>query len=221
MRCRSVICLFAVAGPACTEAPPAPVAAPMVEPPPPPPPPPPPEWPNAGAPLTPPSVSVPAAVRAQRVFIEAGHGAPGNTGNTSSWCLAEEDVTRALASDLGDRLLGLGPWQVRLAREGEDRPAYRTRIRAAEGWSADALISIHSDIRGAGRPWQPPGMDRTCLHNDTQPGFSVLWSDEGAAGLVSARRDLARALGQRMAEAGLTPYRGNDYVGLYSRPASG
>jgi len=48
------------------------------------------------------------------------------------------------------------------------------------------------------------------------PGFSVLWSDEGEAELVSKRQSLARATARHMREAGFFAYGGVEYGDLYA-----
>lgn len=172
-------------------------------------------WPEAGALLWPPAVVVPPDRPPVRVFIEPGHGNPGNPGNTSCLCRPEQDLTLALGRDLHERLSSLPHLALRTAGGGETRPPYRDRIADAETWQADALISLHSDTRGAPTPWQPPGLDRSCSRNDAEPGFTVLWSDEGPPELVRARLALARALARRLSEAGFLAYHGRDYGPLY------
>lgn len=175
-----------------------------------------PPWPEAGALLWPPAVVQGREDhRPVRIFIEPGHGNPGNAGNTSCRCRPEQDFTLALGRDLTQRLSDSPHLNLRIAGGGETRPPYRQRIADAESWGADALISLHSDTRGAPSPWQPPGRDGSCSRNDEEPGFTVLWSDEGPAELVRARLALARALARRLSEAGFLAYHGADYGPLY------
>jgi N-acetylmuramoyl-L-alanine amidase len=117
--------------------------------------------------------------------------------------------------DLVDRLSKRGVWELRLARRDDEKPAYRDRIRAAERWEAEVLLSLHSDSRGLAEPWNPPGQSQSCYRSDDDPGFAVLWSDEGDPTLVARRQQLARAIARRMLEVGLLPTNGENYEGLY------
>jgi hypothetical protein len=54
------------------------------------PPPPPPAWPEPGS-VTAPAVVLPADYTPPVVLVDAGHGAPGNPGNTSVSCAEEQD----------------------------------------------------------------------------------------------------------------------------------
>ena len=192
---------------ACTGSP-----LPVESPPEPPPEPPPPEWPDADVVAL--DLAVPDGFGTHRVFIDPGHGAPGNPGNTSSYCESEQDVMLSVAEDLRDVLEATGHFDVRLAREDEARPAYDDRIAAATAWEATVFLSLHSDWRGELGQWSP--MDGlTCGFNDDSPGFSVLWSDEGEVPLVDARRGLAQAIGRRMGEAGFGAYPGTSYGTVY------
>jgi N-acetylmuramoyl-L-alanine amidase len=87
-------------------------------------------------------------------------------------------------------------------------------VKAAEEWKADVLLSLHFDARGEATYWSPRE-NLLCLRNDTEPGFAVLWSDEGKQPLVERRRVLAAALAGRLAAAGFFPYNGVSYGGLY------
>ncbi|MCC6554298.1 MAG: N-acetylmuramoyl-L-alanine amidase [Polyangiaceae bacterium] len=186
-------------------------------------------WPEPGARLTPPEIVLPAGLAARRIYLDAGHGAAGNAGNTSCFCVEEQRFTVEAARALADRLEATGAFEVRLSREGEDRVEYRDRIDDAQAWGADAFISLHSDVRGRFERWEPrpagtppalPGgapvaAGMTCPMSLSAPGFSVLWSDEAASPLREERLALARAVANRMAESGLLPYGGAEYTGLY------
>jgi N-acetylmuramoyl-L-alanine amidase len=167
-------------------------------------------WPEPGAlrtlaPYTPPGW------RPRRLVLDPGHGAPpDNLGNTSVACRREADemlrVALSIAPDLGSA------FEVRLARPDEGLVGYRDRIAAADAWPAAALVSLHSDARkGSGYRDHP---ETGCPTSDGGRGFSVLWSDEGEASLVAARRRLARAIAGRLVEAGFQPFAGG-YRGLY------
>lgn len=53
------------------------------------------------------------------------------------------------------------------------------------------------------------------MSNPAEPGFAILWSDEGSPALAARRLALARALGRRMAEAGSRPCDGDNCAGIY------
>jgi N-acetylmuramoyl-L-alanine amidase len=172
-----------------------------------------PVWPQEGAPLK--QLALPQGHRERRfrVLVDAGHGSPGNEGNTSLHCEKERDVMRDLAFGLATRLSLMGPFEVRLSREGDAEPSYAARRVQAESWPADAVVSLHSDARGAARPW----LEGSCIsaRNDDCPGFSVLWSSEAKDPLARRRRHLAWAMTDALAQAGFKPYLGEDYEGLY------
>jgi len=170
-----------------------------------------PVWPMANAPLT--QLTLPASTHRYRILIDAGHGAPGNDGNTSLHCEKERDVMREVAFGLATRLSLMGPFEVRLSREGEEQPSYADRKKQAEDWPADAVVSLHSDVRGDAKPWIETGC--TSVRNDASPGFSVLWSSEGDASLAARRRALAWSMTDALTQAGFPPYGGEDYGGLY------
>ena len=172
-----------------------------------------PRWPDPDARLTPPPLDFPAEFGVRRVFLDAGHGAARNTGNTSAFCEQEQDVMAALSSSLAAAMEATGHFAVRQSRLADEQVPYRDRLRAAQDWGAEAFISLHSDSRGALTPWEPePGL--RCYRSADTAGFSVLWSDEGS--LADARLDLARALAASMAQAGFAPYDGGEYAGLYA-----
>jgi N-acetylmuramoyl-L-alanine amidase len=174
-------------------------------------------WPEPRAQLTAPALQLPADFGVRRIYIDAGHGAPGNAGNTSCFCVAEQEFTLEAARALAERLTATRGFEVRVSRVGERLVEYRERVDEADRWGADAFVSLHSDVRGQPERWAvaPGDPDRTCPQSLTSPGFSVLWSDEGGAELADRRLALARAVARRMEEAGLLPYGGAEYVGLY------
>jgi len=175
-----------------------------------------PMWPSGEARLVSTAPRFPSGFGRRRVFVDAGHGAPGNPGNVSCFCVDEQDFTRGAARALGERLAGTGHFEVRLSREGDRLVDYHARVDEAERWGAQVFISLHSDVRGKGEPWSPrPGL--SCLRSVVAPGFSVLWSDEGDAGLLMARRALSRAVARRMTEAGFLAY--GAPMALYERDA--
>jgi N-acetylmuramoyl-L-alanine amidase len=172
-------------------------------------------WPGAEARLTRPAASFTAGSGVVRVMIDPGHGAVGNRGNTSSLCVDEQDAMLDLAAALAERLTATGHVEARLARDPGALVEYGERLDAAEAWGADAFISLHSDVRGHLGRWSPtPGSD--CPIALEAPGFAVLYSDEGAPALTARRLALGRAVARRMSEAGLPPYGGADYTGIYA-----
>jgi N-acetylmuramoyl-L-alanine amidase len=148
------------------------------------------------------------------VFLDAGHGAKDNPGNTSSYCVEEQDFTAGLALDVADELTRSGRFDVVLSREGDRKVAYADRVGAAATHGADAFISLHSDVRGKTESWSPRP-DTACLRSFDAPGFSVLYSDEGPAELVDRRVLLGRGIAAEMRDAGWVAYGGAEYVGLY------
>lgn len=174
-----------------------------------------PSWPAPGAPLTVQPLTVPKGFRKKRIYLDAGHGYRDNTGNSSVTCENEADFTLRAAQDLAQRLEATGHFRVRLSHKAGQDVSYRTRISEAEGWKADAFVSLHSDARGEATWWEPtPG--QRCLRQDSTPGFSVLWADDTAEPLKTRRVTLARTLSQHIAQAGFLPYNGVDYVNLYA-----
>jgi N-acetylmuramoyl-L-alanine amidase len=163
-----------------------------------------------------PTVWLPPDLGVHRVVVDPGHGEPGNTGNRDCLCTDEADFTLPLAEELAARLEASGHFEVRTTRPGGAQVPYAARIEAAGTWGAEALVSLHSDTRGAGRAWETPD-GSWCTRNDAEAGFTVLWSDEGP--LAPARERLAEAMARRMAEAGFAPYSGAVYGGLYEQTA--
>src|SRR5512146_1490029 len=171
-------------------------------------------WPGDRATLVPPALTFPPSFGVARVAIDPGHGAPDNRGNLSSFCVDEQDAMLEVGEALRDRLEATGYFEVRLSRERGALVDYADRVADAEAWGADVFVSLHSDVRGHADHWSPePG--RTCPITMDAPGFAVLYSDEGDAGLAGQRLALGRAIARRMEEAGFLAYGGAAYVGLY------
>ena len=91
--------------------------------------------------------------------------------------------------------------------------SYADRIATAKRVGAEAFVSLHSDVRGPGKPWSP-SEGLSCLENLDAPGYVVLYSDEGPDALVAERRALALDSSSRMNEAGFLRYT-STYEGLY------
>jgi N-acetylmuramoyl-L-alanine amidase len=171
-------------------------------------------WPAEGASIVPPLFEFPPGFGTHRIYLDAGHGAEGNTGNRSSFCRDEQDFTMSLAGDLARQLEQSGHFEVKLSRQPGALVAYRDRVQEAEQWGAAAFVSLHSDVRGKAEQWSPqPGL--RCSRNRTAPGFSVLWSDEGDAELNRRRLRLARSLAFQLQTMGPIAYDGGEYRGLY------
>jgi len=172
-------------------------------------------WPDSAAPLSAPATALPAGFGTRRVYVDAGHGAPGNTGNKGAYCRDEQDFTVSLAEDLGAALARTGHFEVELSRTPGRLVPYAERVREAEAWPADVVISLHSDVRGRSEPWQPTPTE-SCPRSHQAPGFSVLWSDHGDAPLVARRLELSRALALALERTGFLAYDGADYAPTYA-----
>lgn len=171
-------------------------------------------WPAKSVSLKVVNVAFPEGFGTRRIYVDAGHGAEGNPGNTSSFCVDEQDFTLDVSRKLASYLERTGHFEVELSRKPGELTNYHRRVDEAEAWKADAFISIHSDVRGDPEKWAPePGLE--CLRTHDAPGFSVLWSDEGSDELNAARLGLARHIAAQMAEAGFPKYGGREYEGLY------
>ena len=168
-------------------------------------------FPDPAAHLT--TLEVPRPTRAVRIAIDAGHGAPGNTGNQGCFCQAEADETRVEAMELARRLRARG-FHVLETRTNADGARYQARIAAIEAFAPHVVISLHTDARADAVPvWRGEG--QVCWENRSDPGFAVLWSEEGSSAVVSRRAEWGRALSRRLRESGFTPYSGEDYGSLY------
>lgn len=154
-----------------------------------------------------------------RLFLDAGHGAPNNEGNTSSYGVLEQDFTLDLALDVARDLEASGAFEVKQSREPGEATVYAARLERARAAGAEVFVSLHSDVRGTVHEWSPvPGV--VARASNDAPGFSVLHADEGDPGLAARRRELAVAVAGEMRAAGFFPYGGAEYVGLYAPDAS-
>ena len=148
------------------------------------------------------------------VYLDAGHGATDNTGNSSCFCVREQDFTHALAGDVASILEETGRFWVVGSRFGDQLVAYAARVEEAARLKADVFVSLHSDVRGKKETWAPePSL--SCQRALDAPGYSVLYSDEGDARLVGRRVELADRVALAMGDAAFFPYGGEEYVGLY------
>jgi N-acetylmuramoyl-L-alanine amidase len=172
-------------------------------------------WPGERATLAAPAANIPPGFGVARVVIDPGHGAPGNRGNLSSFCVDEQDAMLDVAEALRDRLEATGAFEVRLSRERGALVEYADRLADAEAWGADAFVSLHSDVRGHTDRWAPEP-DKACPIALEAPGFAVLYSDEADPALTERRLSLGRAVARRLLEAGFLPYGGAAYTGLYA-----
>jgi N-acetylmuramoyl-L-alanine amidase len=175
-------------------------------------------WPAAGAQLDPVAVVLPARWLPPVVFLDPGHGAEGNTGNTGAFCQREQDFTLALSEELEAALVATGGFQVVMARRGAEPVGYRERVAAAAASDARIYLSLHSDARFAdeiGR-WSPePGKE--CPRARGEVGVSTLYSDEGPG--AKARLALGQAMQRRLVSVGFPAYRGAGYRDLYAEDA--
>jgi N-acetylmuramoyl-L-alanine amidase len=172
-------------------------------------------WPDGEVRLVAPKIEAPPGFGKRRVVIDPGHGARDNAGNRSAFCRDEQDFTLSLAEAVATELEQSGYFEVRLSRRAGELVEYSDRMLRAEAWGADAIVSLHSDVRGRAEDWQPvPG--RTCSRSRQAPGYAVIYSDAGERGLVARRQALARALGERLRQTRLLPYPGDGYAGDYA-----
>lgn len=158
-----------------------------------------PTWPDEGATLTVPQLVFDESGGVKRVYLDAGHGAAGNTGNLGVLGIDEQDFTLSLAQDVAAILTETGHFEIRVCREKGEVVPYAKRIMDAEQWRADVFVSLHSDVRS------PEGI-----------GYSVLWSDEGDEAIAEARLALARAMAQQLAALSLPAYGGEEYADSYA-----
>ncbi len=155
------------------------------------------------------------------VYLDAGHGAADNPGNTGTFCGAEQDFTRELALDVIAYLEEIRQLVVIPSRTGGKPISYSDRIAEARREKADVFVSLHSDIRGTHRDEWSPNAGLSCKRSFDAPGFSVLYADEGDNTLVTKRLSLAHAISESMIDVGFVPYEGAEYRDLYEgTPAS-
>ncbi len=187
--------------------PPTPVAEPEPKPVPPP------GWPFSSAGLAELQIEFPEDFGIKKVYVDAGHGSKGNTGNLGVHCQPEEVFTLGVADRLAKDLEATGHFEVKKSRIGDEKTGYKKRVSDASEW-ADVFVSVHSDVRGPYATWEAsPG--KICNINTGFHGFSVLWSEEGEDPLKSERQALSDAIAKRMVEAGFHPYDGIEYENLY------
>ena len=160
-------------------------------------------WPEAGVVLRA-LAPLPSPSRRLRIIVDAGHGAPGNSGNTSVRCEAEQDFTRRVQDEVVARLARATELEVRAGRPDAALLDYGTRIAAFDEWPADAVVSLHSDARAGDGVTVDPTTG--CLSASGAAGFSVLYSDEGSPSLAAARKRLALEMAAAMTEAGFGVY---------------
>ncbi len=136
--------------------------------------------------------------RRLKVYLDPGHGAKGNPGNTSAACVAEQDHTVHVAEAVAAALRASGRAEVRLARGAGELKGYARRVEEANAWKADYFLSFHSDARG--HFWRG---ENGCPHSDGGPGFSVLYN---GSSLAEARRRLATSVSAALSAGGLPAY---------------
>jgi N-acetylmuramoyl-L-alanine amidase len=169
-----------------------------------------PRWPDVRVRLRPAALAFPEGFGRRRVLVDPGHGALGNTGNRSASCEPEQDYTLALGRELASALERTGHFEARLSREDAQAVEYGSRVALAAEWRAEAFVSLHSDVRGRASSSGAGGAE-SCPQAAEEPGFAVLWSDEGNPELVAARLVLARAVALRLQDLGLVAYDGAGY----------
>ncbi len=171
-------------------------------------------WPAPDATLT--VLPAPAPLqRKLKVYVDAGHGSVGNEGAPGCFCQREQVHTAAVAMHLAYVLARLGAFEVKLSRKEGLGARYPSRITEAERWGADAIVSVHADVRGEAWAWSVDDDGQTCWRNDGATGFAVLWSEDGEQAMVDRRAKLGRAVSRRLSEAGFERYGGEDYGALY------
>lgn len=173
-------------------------------------------WPAADAQLT--VLPLPPPASRIRIAVDAGHGAPGNTGNHGCHCQSEADETLVEARELADRLRRFG-FEVLETRTTPVGSRYPQRIAAIERFKPHLVVSLHTDARADAWPHEVGPDGSICWGNASDPGFSVLWSDEGPRAIVKAREAWGRAVSRELRAAGFFPYSGEDYGSLYRTDA--
>jgi N-acetylmuramoyl-L-alanine amidase len=170
-----------------------------------------PVWPEAGARVVVRSIELPSGFGMRRVAIDPGHGARDNSGNRSAFCVDEQDFTLALAELVAERLEQSGGFDVTLTRRRGELVDYADRVARAEAWGAEALVSIHSDVRGRSSEWEPRP-DLFCRRSRSEPGYAVIYSDDAEPALVERRRTLALELGRSLEQSRFLAYTGPSYA---------
>lgn len=175
---------------------------------------PPPAWPAEGSPLVAPALPSFGRGGPIRMYLDAGHGARGNTGNRSVTCEDEQDFTFRLANEVAARLEATKRFRVKVSRGAGELVDYPSRLEAAAAFGAEVIVSLHSDARGAAYLWSP-AEGLTCLRSDDDPGFGLLVSTEGSRRLVERRRAIAGAVAARLGASGFLPYGGANWLKIY------
>ena len=149
-----------------------------------------------------------------RIAIDAGHGAPGNTGNWGCHCQSEADETLVEATELSRRLRRFG-FTVLDTRTTPLGTKYPARIASIEAFKPHLVVSLHTDARADAWPHEVNVDGGVCFSNPKDPGFAVLWSEEGGEAIVKRRQTWGRTVSQELRAAGFLPYSGEDYGSLY------
>ncbi len=179
-----------------------------------------PVWPLSGTVLTAPDVQAPANFGKPIIFVNAGHGAPRNSGSLSLFCTWEMDHNLRVQDELADHLEQTGLFTVVRGRHSEHRTSYASRLESLAASSAVLMVELHADVREGGTLWEPtPGVE--CVRNLGKTGFSVLFNDSATGSLLEGRTSLARAVSAGLRDAGFRPYLGNDYTGAYEADVPG
>lgn len=177
-------------------------------------------FPATDALLLPPPLPI-SKQRKLKVLLDPGHGAPDNLGAQTLFCEHEATSMLALAKNVAAHLEATERFLVRLTRTSSLGPSYGARVRQAQRWPADVLVSLHLDARGQVEPWSPQP-NQLCWRSNQQPGFAVLVSDEVGGVLGRQRLHLARNIAAQMIRTGFLAYDGFDYGGLFEAgPAPG
>ncbi len=163
-------------------------------------------------------VPVPPLASRLRIAIDAGHGAPGNTGNWGCHCQSEAEETLVEASELASRLRWRG-FEVLETRTSSTGQRYQARIADIERFKPHLVVSLHTDARADAWPNETGADGGICWQNPSDPGFSVLWSEEGSPSIVGRRATWGRALSTELRAAGFRAYSGEDYGSLYRTDA--
>jgi N-acetylmuramoyl-L-alanine amidase len=177
-------------------------------------------WPLSGTILTVPAVDVPEDFGKPIIFVNAGHGAPRNSGSLSLFCTWEMDHNLRVQDELADHLEQTGLFTVVRGRLSDSRTSYASRLETLAASSAVLMVELHADVREGGTLWEPtPGVE--CVRNLGKTGFSVLFNDSATGSLLQGRTTLARAVSVGLRDAGFRPYAGEDYLGAYEPDVPG
>lgn len=173
-----------------------------------------PVWPLAGTVLTAPPLEVPEGFGKPTIFVNAGHGAPRNSGSLSLFCTWEMDHNLRVQDELAAFLEASGLFTVVRGRTTAQRSSYSARLEDLAASQAVLMVELHADVREGGTLWEPsPGVE--CVRNLGKTGFSVLFNDSATGALLTGRTTLARTVSSGLREAGFRPYHGSDYFGAY------